>query len=269
MEAALVAEFLRTLPDRPADTRTVPRMRAYLEALGRPDVRYLVGTIRGAGAPLIARYARGVLGAAGASVQVAGDPLDEPLLARSGTAVAAIAYQLGALRPELGEVSRRDAETLLLFVAAAEASRRVLLLLDEDLDDHAPLHGAIPDVVAVGGAADRAFERALDDVPERRPLVGAERPALRGHADAEDRARSRGVALIAGGRDFVAARAGAALALAVGDERYPELALGADDDPQLAATGVVTALTLAAAGVRMRPEWVVAGAAAAAATMSG
>jgi len=43
------------------------------------------------------------------------------------------------------------------------------------------------------------------------------------------------------------------------------LALGPSDDPDLAATGIVTALAIAALGVRMRPEWVELGAQAAAA----
>jgi hypothetical protein len=55
------------------------------------------------------------------------------------------------------------------------------------------------------------------------------------------------------------------MALSVGDERYSELALGAGDDAELAATGIVMALAIAALGVRMRPEWVELGARAAAA----
>ncbi len=119
MDAALVREFLLSLADRDDDERTVARVRAYLEALGRPDVRYLVGLIRGAGADVVARYARGVLVAAGASVQGHVDELDDPLLARSGTSVAATAYQLASTRRDLGEVSRREAEALIGFVAAA------------------------------------------------------------------------------------------------------------------------------------------------------
>jgi len=154
VDAALVREFLRTLPDRPNDAGTVGRMRGYLEALGRPDVRYLVGATRGGGAPIVARYARAVLSAAGATVAAVDDPLDEPLIAIAGTSVATIAYQLASSRPELGEPSRREIETLLAFVAHAEASRRVLLLVDEELDPQAPVHGPLPDVIAIGRAAD-------------------------------------------------------------------------------------------------------------------
>ena len=260
MDAALVREFLSTLPDRADDAGTVPRIRAYLEALGRPDVRYLVGTIRGGGAPTVARYARAVLEAAGASVASAGDALDDPLVAIAGPSVAAIAYQLAALHPELGELSRRDAEALLVFVAHAEASRRVLLLLDEAIDPRAALHGAVPDVVAIAHAADDALAAAIADAPERRPFVIAPREL----AGIDALLKARAIPYVVGGRDFVVESSGSAFALAVGDERYPALALGPQDDPDLAATGVVAALAIASFGVRMRAEWVELGAGAAA-----
>jgi hypothetical protein len=261
VDAALVREFLLTLPERPNDAGTVARLRGHLEALGRPDVRYLVGMIRGGGADVVVRYARGVLEAAGATVAAAGDPLDTPLLAIAGTSVATIAYQLAALRPELGQLSRRDAEALLAFVAHAEASRRVLLLLDEELDGNAPLHGALPDVIAIARASDDAVARAIADAPDRRPVVLAPRDA-RGIDGAM---RRRVLPYVLGGRDFVTSAVGGAMGLSIGDERYSELALGSGDDPELAATGIVTALAIAALGVRMRPEWVELGARAAAA----
>ena len=260
MDAALVREFLVTLADRPDDAGTVPRIRAYLEALGRPDVRYLLGMVRGDGAPVVVRYARGVLEAAGASVAAAEDPLDDPLLAVAGTSVATIAYQLGALRPELGEISRRDGVALLAFVAHAEASRRVLLLADEAVEPLAPVHGAIPDVVAIALASDAAVAAAIADAPDRRPFVIAPREL----AAIDPAMRARALPYVVGGRDFVVEPSGASFALAVGDERYPELALGAGDDAGLAATGVVTALAIASFGVRMREEWVELGARAAA-----
>ena len=261
MDASLVREFLGTLPDRPPDDGTVARTRAYLEAIGRPDVRYLVGTVRGEGAAIVARYARGVLEAAGASVAAADDPLDDPLLAIAGTSVATMGYQLAATHPELGELSRREAETLLAFVAHAEASRRVLLLVDDALDPRAPLHGAMPDVIAVARSSDEQLAAAIADAPERRPFVIAARDV-----NAAERAMSvRVLPYVLGGRDFVASRSGSTLDLAVGGERYGALALGAGDDPDLAATGIVTGLAIAAFGVRMRPEWVELGARAAAA----
>ncbi|HTJ60800.1 MAG TPA: hypothetical protein VL333_06375 [Candidatus Saccharimonadales bacterium] len=261
MDAALVREFLRTIPERPNDAGTVTRMRGYLEALGRPDVRYLVGAIRGGGAPSIARYARAVLVAAGATVALADDPLDEPLIAIAGTSVATIAYQLGALRPELGQPSRREVETLIAFVAHAEASRRVLLLLDPELDAQASVHGALPDVIAIGRASPDAVGAAIADAPERRPVILAPRDA----AGIDAAMRRRALPYVLGGRDFTVTAAGPAMALSVGDERYSELALGAGDDAELAATGIVMALAIAALGVRMRPEWVELGARAAAA----
>jgi hypothetical protein len=261
VDAALVREFLLTLPDRPNDAGTVARMRGYLEALGRPDVRYLVGAIRGGGAPSIARYARAVLSAAGATVAALDDPLDEPLIAIAGTSVATIAYQLSSLRPELGQPSRREVETLIVFVAHAEASRRVLLLLDEELDARSPVHGALPDVIAIGRAAGDAVAAAIADAPERRPVILAPRDA----AGIDTAMRRRALPYVLGGRDFAVTPAGAVMGLSVGDERYSDLALGPGDDPDLAATGIVMALAIAAFGVRMRPEWVELGARAAAA----
>jgi hypothetical protein len=260
VDAALVREFLVTLPDRPDDAGTVPRIRAYLEALGRPDVRYLVGTVRGDGAPTVARYARAVLEAAAATVASADDPLDDALLAIAGTSVAAMAYQLAAQHPELGEPSRRDTEALVAFVAHAEASRRVLLLIDDEVAPHAAMHGAVPDVVAIARASDDQLSVAIADAPERRPFVIA--PRELGGIDAL--LKGRALPYVVGGRDFVVESSGTSFGLAVGEERYPELALGPGDDPDLAATGVVTALAIASFGVRMRAEWVELGAQAAA-----
>ncbi len=259
MDALLVRGFLLSLADRDDDERTVARVRAYLEALGRPDVRYLVGLIRGAGADTVARYARGVLTAAGASVQGPGDALDDPLLARCGTSVAAIAYQLAATRPELGEVSRREAEALIRFVAAAEASHRVMLLVDEALAEHDPVLGVTPDVVAFARAAARQVARSVGDVPDGKLAVLARRDEA-SIEDVERAAKDRNVTLVIGGRDFIVESDGLTMELAVGDERYAGLALGAGDDPELAATGLVTALAIGAFGVRMRLEWVESGA---------
>ncbi len=259
MDAPLVRGFLLSLDDRVDEERTVVRVRAYLEALGRPDVRYLVGLIRGAGADTVTRYARGVLTAAGASVQGPDDPLDDPLLARSGTSVATIAYQLAATRPELGEVSRREAAALIRFVAAAEASRRVVLLVDEALAEHDPVLGVTPDVIAVAGARTRELALTGADVPDGKLVVLARRDAA-SIEDLERAAKDRNVTFVLGGRDFIVESGGLTMDLAVGDERYTGLALGAGDDPELAAAGIVTALALGAFGVRMRPEWVESGA---------
>jgi hypothetical protein len=264
VDAALVRGFLLSLADRNDDERTVPRVRAYLEALGRPDMRYLVGIIRGGGAGTMARYARGVLQAAGASVQGPDDQLDDPLFARSGTSVAAISYQLAATRADLGEVSRREAATLLRFVAAAEASRRVVLLIDEAVAPFDPISGVTPDVVAVASTEADGVAMSVADVPDGNLAVLARRDAA-SIEELERAARDRNVTLVLGGRDFIVEAAGATMAVSVGDERYPELALGPGDDPELAAAGIVTALALGAFGVRMRPEWVESGARRAAA----
>jgi hypothetical protein len=261
VDAPLVREFLRTLPERASDAATVARIRGHLEALGRPDVRYLVSVIRGAGAGTVARYARAVLEAAGATVAAADDPLDEPLLAIAGTAVATIGYQLSATRPELGELSRADAEALVAFVAHAEANRRVLLLLDETVDPSSPVHGPLADVVTIGRAGDEAVALAIADAPERRPFVLAPRDS----SGLEAAMRARPLPYVLGGRDFSVAASDGSFTLVVADERYGELALGDGDDAELAATGIVTALAVGALGVRMRPEWIQLGARAAAA----
>ena len=260
----MVREFFLTLADRGDDRRTVPRVRAYLEALGRPDVRYLVGIVRGSGAPIVARYARAVLGSAGASVQGSADALDDRLLARAGTSVAAISYQLAGTRPDLGEVSRREAEALTRFVAAAEAGSRVLLLADDALDATGPLNGVTPDVVVVAGGPAGAVAAAIADVPDGRVAVLSPRDGA-SVADLERQTRDRGVTIVLGGRDFTVDAAATTMAVTVGDGRYADLSLGAGDDAQLAATGIVAALAIGAFGVRMRPEWVEAGARRAAA----
>jgi hypothetical protein len=105
---------------------------------------------------------------------------------------------------------------------------------------------------------------AIADVPDGKLAVLARRDAS-SIEDLERAARDRDVTLVLGGRDFVVEADGETMALTVGDERYPELALGAGDDPELAAAGIVTALALGAFGVRMRPEWVESGARRAAA----
>jgi hypothetical protein len=171
-----------------------------------------------------------------------------------------MAYQLAAQHPELGEPSRRDTEALVAFVAHAEASRRVLLLIDDEVAPHAAMHGAVPDVVAIARASDDQLSVAIADAPERRPFVIA--PRELGGIDAL--LKGRALPYVVGGRDFVVESSGTSFGLAVGEERYPELALGPGDDPDLAATGVVTALAIASFGVRMRAEWVELGAQAAA-----
>lgn len=259
VDATLVREFIRSLEDRPSDDQTAARVRTCLETIGHPDVRFLVGLLRGQGAGLVERYARGVLAAAGATTAGEDDVLDDPLIERSGTMAASAAYQLAAMRPDLGELSRSEGALLLVLTAAAEASCRVVLLRDEAVDANAPQLAVTADLVALLGLAPPSLAEALALVPDRRPVVVAPEGAVVPTLDAQ-----RELTLVVAGLEFqFEARAGQ-FDLAIGDERYASLALGSGDDPLLAATGIVVALGLGAQGVRMRPEWVEQGARAAA-----
>ena len=258
MDAALVRSFVASLEDRPPDAGTLPRLRAGLEILGRPDVRYLVGLVRGPGAETVVRYARGVLECAGAPTATPSDELDDPLLERAGTIVAGVVYQLAATDPARGEPSRIEIATLIALAAAAEASRRVVLLADPDADPAAPSLAVASDLVALVRLDGDRLAAAVADVPDGRPVVALaaepDRPRL------DELARGRGLPLVLAGREFDLTAAAGAFDLRVGDERYAALAIAPGDDPWLAGTGIVTALGLAALGVRMRPEWVEAGA---------
>ena len=154
----------------------------------------------------------------------------------------------------------------MLLVALVHDLGKVLLLTDEALAAFTPILGVSPEVVAVAGASSGAVAAAVDRVPDGRLAVLARGDAA-SVEDLERAAKTRDVTFVLGGRDFIveADAGGTAMALRVGDERYGELALGAGDDPELAATGIVTALALGAFGVRMRPEWVESGARRAAA----
>lgn len=264
MNATLVREFVSSLEDRAGDERTLERVRVCLEMLGRPDVRYLVATIRGAGSTTVARYARAVLRAAGASTAALADPLADIDLERAGTQVASAAYQLASVRPELGELSRREAGTLVALTAAADASFRVMLLVDDEADARAPLLAVASDLVVLVRMNAEAVGAAIADVPDRRPLLvapGDDDAAAR----AEEAALARELPLVLGGRDFEAQRSAAGMDVRVADERYSGLALGAGDEPELAVVGIVAALGIGTFGVRMRPEWIEVGARAAAA----
>ena len=263
MNATLVHEFLSSLEDRAGDRRTLERVRVCLEMLGRPDVRYLVATIRGNGSTTVARYARGVLQAAGAPTADLTDPLADVDLERAGTQVASAVYQLGIVRPELGELSRREAGTLIALTAAAEASFRVMLLVDEDADPQAPLLAVAGDLVVLVRMDVERIGAAIAEVPDRRPLLVG-RVGDAAAARAEEAALARELPLVLGGRDFEVQIGAAGMDLRVAGERYPALAIGPGDDPELAATGIVAALGIGTLGVRMRPDWVELGARAAA-----
>ncbi len=236
-----------------------------LEALQRPDVRYLVGTIVGADAASIARVARAILEAAaaptgvlGAEASVAGAPLDDPLLARAGTLAAAAGYQLSASRPDLGDPTRREMIVTMALTAFAEASRRVALLLDPAVDPLDPVHAVVPDLVVIGRVALDSVERALGLVPDGRPAVAA--PLDREVREiVERRASERGIPLLLGGRDYEVETGGETVTVRVGTERYAGIALPTGIAEAELATGIAAALALGVLGIRMREEWVIEG----------
>lgn len=240
-------------------------MRVGLEILGRPDIRYLVASLRGPGARIVARYARGILEAAGAPTATPEDLLEEALLGRIGTEVASAAYSLGASRPELGELSRRELTLLIGLTAAAAASRRVVLLVDEDAVGRPVLGDAVAaDVVALSGP-DEAIASALGDLPAGRPVVVGP-PQDPGAAARIGRiGADRGLALILAGRDLSVERRDGGLDVTVAGETYAGLTAPPGHDPWLVAAGVATALAVGLLGIRMRPEWVFRGVGAAAA----
>lgn len=253
--------FLAASDDRPPDPAGVARVQAGLEILGRPDIRYLVATIRGTGAATIARYARAILDAAGASTGMIGDPLSEELFAAAGTEAASTGYSLGASRPELGELSRGDLTLLLGLTALAAANRRVALLVDAGPIVGAVLLDAVAADVSVFSGLDEDIARALATVPDGRPVVVLPPEPLvsSGWVD------RGGPALLRAGREFSVERQDSGLAVTVAGETYAGLPSAARDDPWHLAAGVATALAVALLGIRMRPEWVARGVRAAAA----
>jgi len=290
VDAALVRAFLAAADDRPPDGSGIARVRAGLEILGRPDVRLLVAALRGPGAPVVARYARRVLEAAGAPTGRPDDPLNDTLFAWAGTEAASAAYSLGASRPDLGELTRAEVTLLLGVTAVAASSRRVVLLVDGSPIDTPTLFDAVTaDVLALGGPVG-LIAAALGGVPRGRPVVIVPAPpgtsariskdpegpedSLESH-DAIGRmdryeeidpiAADRGLALVRAGREFSVIRREGVIDVTVAGETYVGLAAAAGDDPWQVAAGVATALAIATRGIRMRPEWVARGVAAAAA----
>lgn len=270
MDAALVKAFLAAADDRPADRAGVARVRAGLEILGRPDIRYLVATVRGSGAATITRYARAILEAAGAATGVPGDPLGDELFARAGTEAASAGYSLGASRPELGELTRADLALLLDLTALAAMNRRVVLLVDPGPVAANTLLGAVAADASVFSGSEDEIASALGGIAAGRPVVVVpSAPPVKVGSGDHDRldaiAAERGLALLRAGREFSVLRRGEALAVTVAGETYDGLASAAGDDPWHVAAGVATALAVALQGIRMRPEWVVRGVSSAAA----
>ena len=241
------------------------RMRALLGA-NRPDVRYLVVRVSGGAAPRIASICASVLTAAGAPTGVLDGepvlpdgPLDDALYARAGRLALSAASQLGLQRPELGEPSRREVEIVLALTAFAEASLRVVLLIEERSGSDAALGVVDADITTFGRLADDAVETALARLPEGRPVVSApQQPAIR--ARIESVSAARGLPLLIGGRDFTFEDADGGTDVVVAGERYAALPRDDRTEGWMLATGIAAALGVGTLGVRMRTEWVIAGA---------
>lgn len=241
------------------------RMRALIDA-SRPDVRYLVARVCGSGARPIAEVCAAVLGEAGAPTgildgepRLPAGPLDDALYQRAGQLVLSSAYQLGVQRPELGECSRREIEVALALTAFAEASMRVVLLVEERPGADAPMRAVGADISVLCRLTAEHVEMALALLPDGRPVVTApQEDAVRGRIEAV--ATERGLPLLLGGRDFSSEDVGDGSDVIVAGERYPALPRGPHVDGRTLATGIAAALGIGMLGVRMRSEWVVAGA---------
>lgn len=268
MDAPLVRAYLDALPDVPPDGKTLERVRFCLSTLQSPDVRYLLAVLLGPGAAGIARVTAAVLRAAGAPTAITdgsiagtdlnGSPIDDGLLAMAGTMAASSGYQLADGGVTLGELSRREAEVILTLTAFAEASQRVVLLVDERVRADDALHAARPDLAVIGEVADAEIEGALGLVPDGTPVVVA---TLTGPARIrlEERARSGGTPMLLAGRDHRIVERSGSLAFVVRDETYVTLDPVPGVSSDRLATGIAVALALGVMGIRMREEWVVDG----------
>lgn len=259
--------FLAAAEDRPPDQAGAARVRAGLEILGRPDIRYLVATVRGPGAPAIARYARAILEAAGAAVGSPGDAIDDELFGVAGTEAASAGYSLGASRPELGDLTRGELRLLLALTALAAANRRVVLLVDPAPVTAPTLFDAPAADVSVFSGPEDDIALVLAGAPAGRPVVVLPPdPSLALHPDRLDAVGAeRGLAILRAGREFSLEQDDGRLAVTVAGETYADLPVRPGDDPWHVATGAATALAIALLGIRMRPEWVARGVRAAAA----
>lgn len=244
---------------------TDERMRALIAA-NRPDVRYLVVRVSGSAARPIAEVCAAVLGEAGAPTGILGSeprlptgPLDDALYERAGRLALSAAYQLGVQRPELGECSRREVEVTLALTAFAEASMRVVLLVDEWPGADAPMSAVSADVSVLGRLTAEQVEVAIALLPDGRPVIAAPQDdTVHGRVLAV--ATDRALPLLLGGRDFTAEDVADGSDVIVAGERYAALPRGEHVDGWMLATGIAAALGVGALGVRMRNEWVVSGA---------
>ncbi|MBA2370711.1 MAG: hypothetical protein H0V71_03585 [Chloroflexi bacterium] len=268
MEASGVRSVIEAL-DPVAGGPAAERMRALLDA-NRPDLRYLVARVSGGAAQRIASICAAVLAEAGAPTglfdrepMLPTGPLDDALYARAGRLVLSAASQLGLQRPELGELSRREVEVALALTAFAEASLRVVVLVEEEPGADIALGVADADVTVLGRLGEDVVEGVLARLPEGRPVVSApQEPAVR--ARIESFAVERALPLLLGGRDFSSEDTEGSTDVIVAGERYAALPRGKHTAGWELGTGIAAALGVGALGVRMRTEWVFAGAHAAA-----
>jgi hypothetical protein len=268
VDAPLVRAFLDALPEIPPTQQGLGRVRRCLEALQDPDVRYLVATLVGPGAPVVARLAAAVLTAAGARTAtlgrsledtvVDGAAIDDGLLATAGTVVASAALELHAADASFGELTRREGIVLVALTAFAEASQRVALLLDEDVRPLDPAHAPRADVVVVTRVADAELDRAVSLMSGGRPAVAAslDDPARR---RIEDWATATGTPLLLGDRDHAVRERGGRLEFSVRGEPYVTFDPLPRVEPWQLGCGIAAALALGVMGIRMREDWVVAG----------
>lgn len=244
-------------------------MRALI-AMTRPDVRYLVARVSGGSAGRVSRVCAAVLGAAGAPTAILGGepilpggPLDDVLYVRAGLLVLSGADQLRTDRPELGEPSRREVEVALALTAFAEASLRVVLLLEEMPGTDRAMAVVEPDLVVLCRLDAAAVDDALSGVRDGTPVVAAATdPGARARIEAA--ASARALPLLLADREFTHQESAAGADVTVAGHRYAGLVRAPDVAGWELAAGVAAALGIGALGVRMRDEWIVAGTRAAA-----
>ena len=264
METSGVRSLIESLGATTAE-HADERMRALIDA-NRPDVRYLVARLCGSAARPIAAVCAAVLAEAGAPTgiletepRLPTGSFDDALYERAGRLALSAAYQLGLQRPELGECSRREVEVTLALTAFAEANMRVVLLVEERPGADAPMNAVGADISVFGRLTAEQVEVALALLPDGRPVIAAPQDAaVRGRVEAV--ATERGLPLLLGGRDFTAEDVAGGSDVIVAGERYAALPRGEHIEGWTLATGIAAALGVGMLGVRMRSEWVVAGA---------
>jgi dihydrofolate synthase/folylpolyglutamate synthase len=296
LDADTIRAYVRALPDYEVSGGTpfaakdagLRRTARLLDLLGRPDVRYLVAQVAGTnGKGSTATMVASVLEAAGARtglytsphlarweerIRVSGSIIDDELLGRAGALVLDAALQLDV---EGGTLTRFEFWTALACVAFGLASCRAAVLevgLGGRFDattaarvDLAVITRIGLDHTAVLGAdiGQIAAEKAAI-MRQRMPAVSA--PQLPEARDVIlDRADALGAPLLLGGRDFSWVRGPAGLDVTVLDQTYAGLRvpLRGIYQEENAATAVAAALAMGALGIKLAPDVVARGIAAA------